>query len=213
MGAPSRASVARMDDVISVELIAYAIAALIGAPIVIWRVQRDRRRQGRLSVHDGERYRAPTPAPPWRRRYRVQRQPTAQGTRVAISGVELAAHLGFALHGKTVRSKDGVSGRLIVEGTNRARRAERVFARSDVNAAVAVVCGAVCGFHRVDLFPGGDLAVIVDDGDDTVDLAERLLLFANALDEAIPFLDDDDVDLGATSGTTSSAAFSIEIRS
>lgn len=203
------------DDGLLIELAIYGVMFLVGGPLAIWRWRRDKGRQGRLSVHDGQTLSRPADEPASRSTYVTAREGTPQGLRVTVSGLAISQHIGFRLEGKTERTASGLWGRLIVEGTKKSTRAERLFARSDVVEAVSVVCGASCSFNRIDLFPdGGDLAVVVKNGvGDVDDLCERLLRFAEVLDRAIPSLDDDGVDLGATSGTASSAAFSIEIRS
>lgn len=192
----------------------YGVMLLVGGPLAVARIRRDKQRQGRLSVHDGETLRMPQPTPSSRVHLLLAREGTPEGVRVTVSGCTLATQLGFRLEGKTQRTSSGLSGRLVVEGTRGSKKAARLFARSDVNAAVALACGASCSFKRIDLFPDGDLAVVVARGvGDLDDLCERLLRFAEVLEHAAPSLADDGVDLGATSGTTSSAAFSIEIRS
>ncbi len=200
------------EDLIGVAI--YGVMFIVGVPLAVWRWRRDKQHQGRLSVDDGETLRSPQPTPSSRFHLVVAKEGTPAGLRITIAGCELAQHIGFRLEGKTQRTSSGLSGRLVVEGTKGSKKAERLFRRGDVNAACAVVCGASCSFNRIDLFPEGDLAVVVKNGvGDVDDLCERLLRFIDVLDRAIPSLDDDGIDLGATSGTASSAAFSIEIRS
>lgn len=134
-------------------------------------------------------------------------------TRVAISGVEVSRELGFRLQGKTRASSSGLEGRLVVDGTKEPEKARRLFARDEVNLALRVLCGSRATFKSINLYPeGGDLVVDVSDGP-VDDLVERLLRFAEVIDAAMPHLGADVPRLGATSGSASSAAFSIEIRS
>jgi hypothetical protein len=189
-----------------------AMFAILGGPIILVRSIRDARRRGQISVHDGRLLRAPSPTPTARVRYAVTREAVGEGARIAVHGVELSEMLGFRLEGRTHRTSERLEGRLIVEGTKGSSRARRLFARSDVQQALASLCGAEVPFRRVDLFPYGLLVVAVGRGD-LEDATERLLQFAEVIDAAAPHLEHDDVDLGATSGNASSAAFSIEIRS
>jgi hypothetical protein len=207
-----RCIVAGMDMV----AVAYAVLATTGGLLVVRRLARDRRRQGQLSRHDGRLLAAPSTQRAGRARYRLRTQRRSLTEwRLAVQGVEVAALLGFRLEGSTTQTAAGLAGRLIVEKTKGSGRARRLFARAEVNEAIAALCGSAAAFKRVDLFPGGDLAIVARCDKDVAraDLAERMLQLAEALDDAVPFLEDDDIDLGATSGTTSSAAFSIEIRS
>jgi hypothetical protein len=197
-------------------LAVYGVLFAVGLPLAVRRLRRDRLRQGQLSLHDGDTLVAPKALPPARLGMVVERTmigPTNQW-RLGVAGLEIARELGFRLEGLTTRTSTRVEGRLVVEGTKGSKKAERLFARADVNAAVAVVCGASASFSRIDLFPEGDLAIVVEGGSDAelADLGERMMRFAVVLEGAVPWLEQDDVDLGSTSGTTS-AAFSIEIRS
>ncbi|MDP2340602.1 MAG: hypothetical protein Q8O67_06580 [Deltaproteobacteria bacterium] len=194
-------------------LIVYGGIATPGIVLAILRGRRDRRRQGRLSLHDGELLVAPPGLPPARTAMQVEREVVTGNWRVSVKGLEIARHLGFCLTGLTTRTSSGLGGRLVVQGTRGSKKAKRLFARSDVNAAVAVLCGASAYFKRIDLYPEGRLVVDANADANLDDLIERLLRFAVVLEAAIPFLEEDDIDLGSTSGSSSSAAFSIEIRS
>jgi len=188
-----------------------------GVVLAVRRAQRDAATQGTLGVHDGQlllledgRGRRAT--------YEVSRSMVALAdgtvTRIAVSNVELSREMGFRLQGKTHASSAGLEGRLVVDGTKQPDKARRLFARDDVNLALRLVCGAQATFKAINLYPdGGDLVVDVLDGN-VDDLTERLLRFCEVIDEAAPHIGIADLPrLGATSGSASSAAFSIEIRS
>ncbi len=194
------------------------LVGLYGAGVVfaIRRTQRDAEMRGVLSKHDGQML--ALEAPTGRRaHYRVTQTmvPLMEGpvTRVAVSGVELSRVMGFRLQGKTTASSSGLEGRLVVDGTKEPDKARRLFARDEVNLALRLLCGSRATFRGINLYPdGGDLIVDVSDGP-VDDLIERLLRFAEVIDEVAPHLGSDEVRLGAASGSASSAAFSIEIRS
>lgn len=195
-----------------------SLVGLYGAGIVfaIRRTQRDAQMQGTLSAPDGTVFLLEE-GRGQRAHYQVSRTMVtlAEGavTRVAVSGVELSRELGFRLQGKTSASSSGLEGRLVVDGTKEPDKARRLFARDEVNLALRVLCGSKATFKAINLYPdGGDLVVDVSDGP-VDDLIERLLRFAEVIDGAAPHLGADVPRLGATSGSASSAAFSIEIRS
>jgi hypothetical protein len=198
------------------------LVGLYGAGIVfaVRRAQRDAATRGVLSAPDGQTFllEEHTGGNSARRaHYHVSRTmvalPEGAVTRVAVSGVEVARELGFRLQGKTRASSSGLEGRLVVDGTKEPDKARRLFARDEVNLALRVLCGSSATFRAINLYPeGGDLVVDVSDGP-VDDLIERLLRFAEVIDEAAPHLGSDMPRLGATSGSASSAAFSIEIRS
>lgn len=187
-----------------------------GIVMVVRRAVRDAQTRGDLSVHDGQLLML---HPPRGRRtmYAVEQSAVmlleGHFTRVAISGVELSREMGFRLQGKTRATSSGLEGRIVVDGTKQPELARRLFSRDDVNLALRMVCGAKARFKAINLYPDGDLVVDVLDGP-TDDLVERLLRFCEVIDEAAGDLTTADVPrLGATSGSASSAAFSIEIRS
>jgi hypothetical protein len=195
------------------------IAGLYGAGIVfaVRRSQRDAELNGVLSAPDGHVFLLDEHGKGRRTHYHVTRTMVTlmEGTvtRVAVSGVELSRELGFRLQGKTRASSGGLEGRLVVDGTKEPDKARRLFARDEVNLALRVLCGTKATFKAINLYPdGGDLVVDVSDGP-VDDLVERLLRFAEVIDEATPHIGADQLRLGATSGSASSAAFSIEIRS
>lgn len=192
----------------------YAAMFALGVPFALWRYARDIERRGQLNLHDGTLLRPPTSTPPARQHMQTHVARTGGGHRLSIGGLAIARLLGFTLQGRTRRVSEQLTSRLIVEGTKGSARAKRLFARGDVNDAIAALCGGAGGFNRVDLYPEGELALTMEGaGRDVDDVLERLLRLAEVLERAAPAIDDDDVDLGSTSGSTSSAAFSIEIRS
>lgn len=189
----------------------------VGIVLAVRRAQRDRETQGVLTAPDGQTFLLEEAPRGRRAHYQVTRTMVSlmdgTVTRVAISGVELSREMGFRLMGKTQATSSGLEGRLIVDGTKDPDKARRLFARDEVNLALRVVCGTRATFRAINLYPdGGDLVVDVQDGP-VDDLIERLLRFAEVIDEAAPHIGVDTPRLGATSGSASSAAFSIEIRS
>jgi hypothetical protein len=193
------------------------IAGIYGTGIVlaVRRAARDKLQSGVLSAHDGEVLVLAEPTPK-RAGYSVSQAmiPLLTGavTRVTVTGVALGRDMSFRLVGLTYATGRGLEGRLVVDGTKNPVRARRLFGRDEVKHALRVLCGSQATFKRVDLYPGGRLIVDVADGH-VDDLIERLLRFCEAIDTAAPYLDVDQPRLGSTSGSASSAAFSIEIRS
>lgn len=194
-----------------------------GIVLAVQRAHRDKLQSGFLNVHDGATFlleeNNALAAHARRAGYSVQRVlvplMSAPVTRVTVSGVELAREMGFRLVGLTRATERGLAGRLVVDGTKNPKRATRLFGRDEVKEALQVLCGAQAAFKQINLYPGGDLIIdVLDVTDGPVDdLVERLLRFCEAIDAAAPHLDTDRPQLGSTSGTSSSAAFSIEIRS
>lgn len=194
------------------------IASVYGTGIflAVQRANRDKLQAGDLNAHDGQTFLLAEHNDARRAGYSVNRVmvPLMSGavTRISVTGVELARDMGFRLAGLTRATAQGLEGRLIVDGTKNPKRATRLFGRDEVKSALQVLCGAQATFKQINLYPGGDLIVDVSDGP-VDDLVERLLRFCEAIDAAAPHVDTDKPQLGSTSGSASSAAFSIEIRS
>ena len=187
-----------------------------GIVLAVQRTNRDKLQSGVLNVHDGQVFLLAENNDPRRAGYSVNRVMvpllTGSVTRVTVQGVELARDLSFRLVGLTHATAQGLEGRLVVDGTKNPKRAARLFGRDEVKSALQVLCGSQATFKQINLYPGGDLIIDVGDGQ-VDDLIERLLRFCEAIDAAAPHLDTDRPQLGSTSGSASSAAFSIEIRS
>ena len=190
-----------------------------GIILAVSRHARDKARAGALNRHDG-RVLALAPRGAAARFQASALRVFLEGerrwiTRVSVDGLDLARELAFRIQGLTLPRGKSLDGRLVVDGTHAPRRAARLFARAEVRDALATLCGALASFTAVNLYPGGNLVVdVAPDSRAEADLQERLVRFAEALDDAIPYLDDDGPQLGAASGVSGSpATFSIEIRS
>lgn len=192
-----------------------ALAAGIG--IYRWRT-----RTGQLSRHDGAML-ALGPKTSRRDTYVVHVEEvemlTSSGrvVRVRVDGMDCARVLGFRLFAWTKPRGKDLGQRLLVKGNGPADVAEKLFASSDVRAALSTLCGAAAKFKSVNLYPQSSLVVDLEAaaGELMVDDAvERVLRFAEAVDRELPNATTRTLRLGAASGASGSpATFSIEIRS
>jgi hypothetical protein len=207
---------------IEVVLVAYvgSLLALYGAGIAfaVRRSHKDKLLDGWLSQADG---RILPVDPRWALEspyaYDVERVFLATGAvlRVRVQGVVSGFDLSFRLVARTGSEGQDLAARLVVEGKGNAPLATALFESPRVKDAVKLVAGAAARFKRVDLYLGGmmicDLEAASASLEHADDAAERLLRFAEVLDDVRPTLGPKL--LGAASGKSGApATFSIELR-